>query len=109
MATRDDLPKVPFHKSLSRVILWNGGDRVLMILSGCVSGYIGFAASVGWGVWVGVPLGGVFLWATISLVVKMTKSDERMRSVFLRARKYKGFYPARGRGIRSRAYKNWVR
>lgn len=109
MAIRSELPKVPFRKSLSRVILLKGLDRRLFTGTIVLSGYLGFAGFVAWGPWVGSALGLGMLVLLLKSVTWLTRDDDRWLDVFLRSRKYKGFYPARGHLKSSRSHPNWTK
>lgn len=109
MAVRADLPKVSFHKSASRVVQLKGADRVGMILAGGISTYVTFAAFYAWGLFIGLPVGGAMFFFTFRFVHRYSKHDPMAREVFMRALRYRGFYPARGHSKGSRSYKGWVK
>jgi type IV secretion system protein VirB3 len=68
-----------------------GGDRELVMLSGLLAFALVFnaqeirAAIIGLSLWIGA----------LFLLRLMAKSDPKMRSVYLRHRRYKAYYPAR--------------
>jgi type IV secretory pathway TrbD component len=90
------LRKVPIRRIGNRHNLFMGGDRELVMFSGLLAFALVFnaqeirAAIVGTCLWVG----GLFL------LRLMAKSDPRMRSVYLRHRRYKAYYAARATPFR---------
>ena len=92
------LRRVPIHKSGIRPHLLLGGDRELVLLTGLMAGTLTVAAmnpltaAIGIALWFGV-LGALHL---------MAKADPRLRHVYLRARRYRSYYPAHSSPWRDR-------
>lgn len=94
---RSELTKVTIHRSPTRIIMFMGGERKLVILSGMLSGYMSYLLSFRFNVFLGLGVG-VALWCfCLYLLRKMANADPQMWQVFNRHLKYKAFYPARGR------------
>lgn len=88
--------KTPIRLSGNRESLFMGGDREIIMFSGVLSGTLVFAAP-------GIKtfILGATLWLFSLMVCRlMAKSDPKMRSVYLRHRKYNPYYPARSRPFR---------
>lgn len=97
MAHRADLPKIAFRASMNRPIQVAGGDRRLVIVSLLLGAYVGFIATVAFGLLLGVPLG-IFIWGVLAYAAnKAGKVDPFFFDVALRHIRYRNFYPARGR------------
>jgi type IV secretory pathway TrbD component len=85
------LRRVPVHRSGIRPHLLWGGDRELVLLTGLMALTLIMAAmnpvsaAVGIGLW----------FASLGSLRLMAKADPRMRDVYLRARRYRAYYPAR--------------
>jgi type IV secretion system protein TrbD len=91
------LRKVPIRRSLVRPMLFMGGERFLVVLSVLLCLYLAYVMTYGFGWKLGIPVPGA-LWAClIFLLRRFALKDPLMSSVFWRHRKYKSFYPARGR------------
>lgn len=59
--------------------------------------YVGFISTVGFGIWIGVPLG-VLVWGLLTfLAYRAGKADPFFIDIFIRSLRYKSFYPAHGR------------
>jgi len=94
---RSGLNKFVIHGSLVKPLLFMGGDRTLMICSMLISAYLGYLISMRYGPWYGVPIG-VGVWTAIAYVVRgMAEADAQMWDIVKRAKRYRAFYPARGR------------
>lgn len=94
---RNDLTKVVIHQSLVRPMMFMGGERSLVIVSMMFAGYMTYLLSMRysflWGLMIGVPL-----WLTmIGLLRRMAIADAQMWGILNRAKRYKPFYPAKGR------------
>jgi type IV secretion system protein VirB3 len=94
---RGALTKVAIHQSLVRPMLFMGGDRTLVILSLLFSVYLGYLITMRYGIWWGVPIGGVLWCSAIYCLREMAIADPNMWAVLQRAKQYRAFYPARGR------------
>ena len=94
---RSELIKVPIRRAGVRVLTFLGGERkqVLILLSATL--YLAYILSVRFGPLYGLPLAGGIWLAGVAILRRMAKSDPQMWAVLKRARKYRGFYSARGR------------
>ncbi|MCY0853035.1 VirB3 family type IV secretion system protein [Cupriavidus sp. D39] len=74
-----------------------GGERrqVMILLFATV--YLAYILTLRFGMFVAVPVCGVVWLLGMAILRRMATSDPQMWAVLKRARKYKGFYPARGR------------
>ena len=90
------LRKVPIRRIGNRHSLFMGGDRELVMLSGLLAFSLVFnaqelrAAIIGISLWIGA----------LFLLRLMAKSDPKMRTVYLRHRRYKAYYAARATPFR---------
>lgn len=88
-----ELRRTPLHRALYRPSLVLGGERELVMLSAAITGGLAFVAmnpvAVGFSL-VAWPLCLFFL-------RMMAKADPDMSKVYLRNKKYAGYYPARSR------------
>jgi type IV secretion system protein VirB3 len=92
-----ELRTVPFHRAANRATLFLGGDREMVMFSGLLATALIFTA-LSWAAFIY----GVLLWfITLFLFRLMAKSDPQLRQVYLRHRRYKGYYPARSTPFRS--------
>lgn len=78
-------------------MLFMGGERTLVITSMLFAGYMTYLLtmrySLLWGMGIGIPL-----WLSLLyLLRRMAAADSQMWSVLNRGKRYKPFYPARGR------------
>lgn len=90
------LRTVPIRRAGNRHNLFMGGDRELVMFSGLLAGALIFTAQE-----VQATLFGIGLWFSALFFFRlMAKSDPRMRQVYLRHRRYKGYYPARSTPFR---------
>lgn len=90
------LRTVPIHRAGNRPNLFMGGDRELVMFCGLLSGALIFSAQE-WG----ATIFGVLLWIiALYLLRLMAKADPRMRTVYMRHRRYKSYYPARATPFR---------
>lgn len=91
------LRTVPIRRAGNRTNLFMGGDRELVMFAGVLAFALIFSAqewratAVGLGLW----------FAALFACRLMAKHDPRLRQVYLRHRKYKRYYPARGTPFRS--------
>ncbi len=106
--TKTELTPVAIHASLVRPLSFMGGERNLVVggLLFCV--YLAFVFSMRYGIWYGVPGSGLAWVIWLGLMRRMAIADPMMWQVLKRHRKYKAFYPARGRmNAPLRAYKDF--
>lgn len=85
------------RSSLIRQLGWLGGERILVLIALLVSIYFAFIYALTVGLWQAaiVSLG---VWSTLMFVLtRMGKHDMQMWQVYKRHRKYRTFYPAKGR------------
>lgn len=94
---RSGLNKFVIHGSLVKPLLFMGGDRTLVILSMLISAYLGYLISMRYGPWYGVPVGAVLWSVAVGILRKMAEADALMWDILKRAKRYRAFYPARGR------------
>lgn len=99
MATdhRDELTQVTIHAAGVRYMMFMGGERGLVVGGLFVCAYLGFITSMRYGIYYGIPVGGVLWGIWVSLMRYMAMRDPLMSKVWRRAIKYRAFYPARGR------------
>ncbi|HEY0793474.1 MAG TPA: conjugal transfer protein TrbD [Chthoniobacterales bacterium] len=92
------LQRVPIHRSGIRPHLLLGGDRELVLVTGLMAFTLSVATMD--------PLAaaaGVALWfAALGCLRLMAKADPRLRHVYLRAMRYRHYYPARSTPWRDR-------
>jgi len=86
-----ELRKVPIRRVGNRANLFMGGDRELVM----ISGLIGFALVFQAQEWHAAIIGTMLWLSALYLLRLMAKSDPQMRTVYLRHRRYKGFYAPR--------------
>lgn len=90
------LRTIPIRRAGNRNNLFMGGDRELVMFSGLLACALIFTAQefratvIGLGLW----------FVSIFLLRLMAKSDPKMRSVYIRHRRYKPYYPARSTPFR---------
>lgn len=102
---RNELIKVPIRRAGVRVLTFLGGERKQVLILLAVVLYLAYILSVRFGPLYGVPLAGGIWLVGIGILRRMATSDPQMWLVLKRARRYRGFYPARGRfDARSRQY-----
>ena len=90
------LRKIPIRRIGNRHSLFMGGDRELVMLSGLLAFALIFNAQE-----IRAAVVGLFLWiCALFLLRLMAKSDPRLRSVYLRHRRYKAYYAARATPFR---------
>lgn len=94
---RGELTKVDIHASGTRILQFMGGDRTLVLGGATFALYLAFMMSLRYGVWYGIPASVVVWVIWIALMRKLGKFDPQVREVYMRHRKYRAFYPARGR------------
>lgn len=99
MAAEDEdlLPLRPIHRSLERRIMLKGGERELVMVAILLGTMVGVVDSVGFGPWVGVPVGIAVTLGGLWVVRAMGKADKFMSKVAARSLKYRKSYAARGR------------
>jgi type IV secretion system protein VirB3 len=94
---RNELIKVPIHRSLIRRMMFLGGERTNVITSMIFCGYMAYLLTFRHGVVTGIVVAGT-LWAVLIFLARlMARADEQMWQVVKRHLKYRAFYPARGR------------
>jgi type IV secretion system protein TrbD len=87
---------IPIRRVGNRDNLFMGGDRELVMFSGLVAFALIFSAQE-----LKATIFGFVLWLGALFVCRlMAKSDPKMRFVYLRHRKYKGYYPPRSTPFR---------
>lgn len=90
------LRTIPIRRAGNRHNLFLGGDRELVMLAGLLAFALVFSAHE-----VRATVIGLGLWFSALYVCRlMAKSDPRLRSVYIRHRKYKSYYPARSTPFR---------
>ncbi len=94
---RSELTQVTIHASSVRPLTFMGGERILVMVGLLLCLYLTFITSMRYGVWYGIPAGGVAWAIWITVMRLMGKSDPQMLKVLQHHRKYRAFYPARGR------------
>ena len=97
------LRTVPIRRVGNRHNLFMGGDRELVMFSGLLAFALVFSAQE-----LRATVIGLLLWfGSLHLFRVMAKSDPKMRYVYLRHLRYKGYYPARSTPYRvnTREYK----
>ncbi len=90
------LRTIPIRRAGNRDNLFMGGDRELVMFSGLLAGALIFSAQD-----VRATVFGIALWFAALFVLRlMAKSDPKLRHVYLRHRRYRGYYPARSTPFR---------
>ena len=90
------LRTIPIRRAGHREHLFMGGDRELVMFSGLLAGALIFSAQD-----VQATVFGITLWVGALFVFRlMAKADPKMRPVYLRHRRYQGYYPARSTPFR---------
>lgn len=90
------LRRIPIRRIGNRHSLFMGGDRELVMLSGLLAFALIFNAQE-----IRAAVVGLFLWiCALFLLRLMAKSDPKLRSVYLRHRRYKAYYAARATPFR---------
>jgi type IV secretion system protein VirB3 len=85
------LRTVPIRRSGNRHNLFMGGDREMVMFSGLLAFALIFSAQE-----VRATVMGLGLWTMALFLLRlMAKADPMMRFVYLRHRRYRGYYPAR--------------
>lgn len=93
----NELKTSVIRSSLIRQLGWLGGERILVLIALLISIYFAFIYALTVGLWQAaiVSLG---VWSTfIFVLTRMGKHDMQMWQVYKRHRKYRTFYPAKGR------------
>lgn len=107
-STKKTLTNVTIHASLVRVLTFLGGERNLVVGGGLFFAYLGFILTMRFGIWFGIPIAGACWFIWLAALQKMAEKDPMMWQVIKRHRKYRAFYPARGRmDAKLRAYKDF--
>lgn len=84
------LRTIPIRRAGNRDNLFMGGDRELVMFSGLLAFALIFSAQE-----LRATVIGLLLWFGALFACRlMAKSDPKLRFVYLRHRKYKGYYPA---------------
>ena len=90
------LRTIPLRRAGNRAHLFMGGDRELVMFAGLLAAALIFSAQE-WR----ATLFGLFLWFAALFVLRlMAKADPMLRQVYLRHRRYQGYYPARSTPFR---------
>lgn len=90
------LRTIPIRRAGNRDNLFMGGDRELVMFSGLLAFALIFSAQE-----LSATVIGLVLWFGALFACRlMAKSDPKLRSVYLRHRKYKRYYPARSTPFR---------
>ena len=90
------LRTIPIRRAGHREHLFMGGDRELVMFSGLLAGALIFSAQD-----VQATVFGIALWVGALFAFRlMAKADPKLRPVYLRHRRYKGYYPARSTPFR---------
>jgi type IV secretory pathway TrbD component len=90
------LRAIPIRRAGNRHNLFMGGDRELVMFAGLLAFALVFSAQE-----LRATVLGVLLWfANLHALRMMAKSDPKLRSVYLRHRKYRSYYPARSTPFR---------
>lgn len=90
------LRTIPLRRAGNRHNLFMGGDRELVMFAGLLAGALIFSAQD-----LRATVFGVMLWVTALFVLRlMAKADPKLRHVYLRHRRYRGYYPARSTPFR---------
>ena len=90
------LRTIPIRRAGNRDNLFMGGDRELVMFSGLLAFALIFSAQE-----LRATVIGLLLWFGALFACRlMAKSDPKLRFVYLRHRKYKGYYPARSTPFR---------
>ena len=91
------LRTIPIRRIGNRDNLFMGGDRELVMLAALFAFALIFSAQE-----LRATVIGIVLWFGALYALRlMAKSDPKMRSVYLRHRKYEPYYPARSTPFRS--------
>lgn len=84
------LRKIAIRRIGNRHNLLMGGDRELVMLAGLLAFALVFSAQE-----LSAAVIGTMLWfVVLSICRQMAKSDPHLRSVYLRHRRYRAYYPA---------------
>ncbi|ACT52130.1 conjugal transfer protein (plasmid) [Methylovorus glucosotrophus SIP3-4] len=85
------------RSSLIRPLGWMGGERLLVLFALLLSIYFAFIYSLTVGLWQAAVVS-LSIWGiSMAVLTRMGKHDMQMLKVYWRHRKYKTFYPAKGR------------
>ena len=87
---------MPIRRAGNRPSLFMGGDRELVMFTGLLAGSLVFTAQE----WKATVFGGLLWFTSLYLLRLMAKSDACLRQVYMRHRRYKGYYPARSTPFR---------
>jgi len=90
------LDRTPYHRALYRPHLLLGADRALVIVAAGASLLV-----IATGMNAVSLMVGVALWlVSIAFLRSIAKADPQMRQIYMRSRRYRGFYPPRSRPYR---------
>ncbi|ATE62937.1 MULTISPECIES: conjugal transfer protein TrbD [Thauera] len=90
------LRTIPLRRAGNRHNLFMGGDRELVMFAGLLAGALIFSAQD-----LRATVFGVMLWVVALFMLRlMAKADPKLRHVYLRHRRYRGYYPARSTPFR---------
>ena len=87
---------IPIRRTGTRVNLFMGGDRELVLMSALLAGTAIFMGQT----WLSFFFGMGLWFASLYVCRLMSKADPRMRHVYMRHRLYKAFYAARSTPFR---------
>lgn len=105
---RSELTRVTIHASGVRPLTFMGGERNLVLGGLLFALYLAFVISMRYGIWYGIPVSALVWGVWITFLRKLASVDPMMWQVLKRHRKYRAFYPARGRmNAPLRAYKDF--
>lgn len=90
------LRTIPIRRAGNRQNLFMGGDRELVMFAGLMAFALIFSAQE-----LRATVVGLLLWfGALFLCRLMAKSDQQLRHVYMRHRRYKPYYPARSTPFR---------
>lgn len=91
------LKTAKIRSSLIRQLGWLGGERIPVLCALLLSIYFAFIYALTVGLWQ-AALVSLSVWtASMFMLTRMGKHDMQMMQVYRRHRKYKTYYPAKGR------------
>ncbi|MFT4059282.1 MAG: conjugal transfer protein TrbD [Legionella sp.] len=90
------LRAIPIRRSGVRPILFMGGDRELVMLSGLLCAVLVFVTYD----WLALITGVILWFFSLKGLRLMAKADPLMRAVYLRHHYYQSYYPARSTPFR---------
>lgn len=99
-----ELRRIPIHRVATRPTLLLGVDREMLLFLTLVVGILTVWAMN----WIAAGIGGAVWVAGLGALRLMAKSDPLLRRVYVRARRYKPYYPARSTPWRKPPSSSWV-